>query len=131
MEASHLSELYNLISLKSYLEEENTWKPVLVVQHFQKLVTTFHKDHLNKQITISCSIDTALPMIRLSIKPSKPIKSTSKAIEATKQKQGRSSKNKASVLKKTEFELFYVSFQKISVGGTYRDFGVAQLVKGF
>ena len=42
---SQLPGLYYLVLWKGYLGEENTWKPVLAIQHLQRLVTTYHKDN--------------------------------------------------------------------------------------
>ena len=47
-ETSHLPELYYLVSWKSYPEEENTWEPALAIQQLRKLISSFHKDYLDK-----------------------------------------------------------------------------------
>ena len=46
----YLQGLHYLIAKKSYPEEENTWEPSLTVMHLQKMVSTFHKDHMEKLI---------------------------------------------------------------------------------
>ena len=43
--SGHLPGLYYLISWNGYPEEENTWEPASVVQHFRKLINLFHKNH--------------------------------------------------------------------------------------
>lgn len=65
-----LSGLQYLILLKGYLEKENTWEPVLAVQHFQKLINTFYKDHLDKPIVTLPPVNYTPSMARLN----KPIK---------------------------------------------------------
>lgn len=93
MQAGHLLELYYLVSCKSYSDKKNTWESALAVQHLWKLITTFHKHYPDKPTATFLPINTAPPMPKPSIKP---IKSTNKATEITNQKQGWSSKNKAS-----------------------------------
>ena len=84
--AGHLPELYYLVFWKSYLEEENTWKPYSAVQHLRKLISSFHKDPLDKPTTTSEAIDTAPPIAKPTIKPAaKPT--------APKQKRGQTSGN--------------------------------------
>ena len=78
-ESSHLPGLYYLVSWKGYLEEENTWEPASAVQHLRKLISSFHKDHLDKPTATFSAIDTAPPMARPTVKPTGP----------PKQKQGR------------------------------------------
>lgn len=76
----HLQGLYYLILWKSYLKEKNTWEPTSAMQHLQKLISTFHKDHPDKSIVISTPIDTALLMAKhLAIKQKRdqPVKASS------------------------------------------------------
>ena len=68
LDAGYLLRLYYLVFWKSYLEEEDTWKSSLTVMHLQKIVNTFHKDHLGKLIVTSPPLDSALPMAKLIIK---------------------------------------------------------------
>ena len=56
---SHLSRLYNLVSWKKYLEDENTWESASAIQHFKKLICSFHKDYLDQSIVTSEAINTA------------------------------------------------------------------------
>ena len=64
-----LLRLYYLVLWKSYLEEENTWEPVLAIQHFQRLVTPYHKDNLEKPTATSVSVDTAPSMAKPTAPP--------------------------------------------------------------
>ena len=80
----HLSGLYYLVAWKDYSEEENTWEPVLAVQHLKKLISLFHKDHPKKPTTTSLPVDSAPSMARLTVKPAKSI---------TKRKQGQPANN--------------------------------------
>ena len=73
-ESGHLPGLYYLISWKRYLEEKNTWEPALAVQHLTKLISSFHKDHPDKPTATSPTIDTAPPMARPTVKPTKSSK---------------------------------------------------------
>ena len=107
--AGHLPGLYYLVSWKSYLKKENTWKPILAVQHLRKLISSFHKDHSNKPTAISKAINTAPPMARPIIKPA--AKPTIRLM-ALKQKQGQppgviALTNK---LKRTELHLVVIVF---------------------
>ena len=63
-ETGYLPGLYYLVSWKGYPEDKSTWKPALVVQYLQKLVSTFHKDHPNKLTATSLPIDLASPMAK-------------------------------------------------------------------
>ena len=55
----HLPGLYYLVAWKGYPEEENTWEPSSAVMHLRKMVSTFHKDHLEKPTTTSAPLDSA------------------------------------------------------------------------
>lgn len=68
-ESGHLLGLYYLAFWKSYQKEENIWKSYLAVQHFKKLISSFHKDHSDKSTTNFEIINTISPMARLTIKP--------------------------------------------------------------
>ena len=80
-ESGHLPGLFYLITWKGYPEKENIWEPVLAVQYFRKLISSFHKNHPKKPTTTSLPVNSALPMARPTIKPT--TKST------TKQKRDR------------------------------------------
>ena len=69
----HLSGLYYLVACKGYPEKQNTWEPVLAVQHLKKLISSFHKDHLEKPTATSLLVDSALPKARPTVKGAKPI----------------------------------------------------------
>ncbi len=73
--------LYYLVLWKGYLEEENTWKTSSAVIHLRKLISTFHKEHLEKPIATFPPLDFAPPMARPTVPKQEP-----------KQKRGRSSK---------------------------------------
>lgn len=47
-ESDHLLGLYYLVAWKGSPEEENTWEPASAVQHLQRLLSTFHKEHPEK-----------------------------------------------------------------------------------
>lgn len=66
-ESGHLPGLYNLILWKGYSKNENTWEPVSAVQHFWKLLNTFHKKHLHKPIANSPPIDLILSTTKLIV----------------------------------------------------------------
>ncbi len=90
---SHLSNLYYLVLYKEYPEEENTWEPALAIQHLWRLVTIFHHDYLDKPITTFPLINSALPMIKLTVKSKAE---TSK----TKQKQSQLTNSTSKCTKK-------------------------------
>ena len=73
-ESSHLPGLYYLISWKEYPEEENTWEPASAVQHLKKLISLFYKEHPNKPTATFPTIETAPPMARPTVKPTKLLK---------------------------------------------------------
>ena len=54
-ESGHLLDLYYLVVWKGYSEEENTQKQLLAVQYLKKLISSFHKNHLEKQTATSPS----------------------------------------------------------------------------
>ena len=84
LELGCLLELYYLVALKGYPEEENIWEPVSAVKHFGKLISLFHKEYRKKLTATSPPINSTPPMARPIVKRAKPI---------TKQKQGSPAKN--------------------------------------
>ena len=77
-ESGQLPGLYYLVVWKGYPKKENTWELSSAVQHLKKLINSFHKDHPEKPTATFPSIDSALPMARLTVRPI-----------ALKQKRGR------------------------------------------
>ena len=77
----HLLGLYYLVSWKDYPKEESTWEPFSAVMHLWKMISTFHKNHLEKPMATSPLLDSTPPMTKLSVKP--PVK------PSAKQKRGR------------------------------------------
>ena len=73
-ESGHLPGLYYLVSWKGYPEEENTWEPASAVQHLRKLISSFDKDHSDKPTATFLIINTVPPMVRLTVKVTKPFK---------------------------------------------------------
>ena len=71
---SHLSGLYYLVTWKDYPKKENTWEPLLDVQHLKKLISSFHKSYSKKPSATSLPINCTPSMARLTIKPTRPIK---------------------------------------------------------
>ena len=80
----HLPGLYYLVAWKRYSEEENTWELSSVIQYLKKLINSFYKKHLEKPITTFPPINSALPITRPIIKPTKP---------TTKRKQDKLANN--------------------------------------
>ena len=56
--------LYYLVLWKGYPKEENTWEPVSAIQHFWRLINTYHKNNPKRSTATSPSVDMALPMAR-------------------------------------------------------------------
>ena len=99
-ESSHLPGLYYLVSWIRYLKEKNTWEPTSAVQHLRKLISSFHNNHPDKPTTTSSIVDSALPIARLTIKPT----------ECSKQKWGQqaNSTNKWAKTNWAAFEFYHV-----------------------
>ena len=72
--SGHQSGLYYLVSWKKYPEEENIWELASVIKHLRKLISLFHKNHSNKLIVTFSAINIALPIARLTAKPTEPFK---------------------------------------------------------
>ena len=72
--SDHLPGLYYLVLWKRYPEEENTWEPASAVQHLKKLISSFHKNHLDKLTGTSLTIDIVPSMAKPIVKPAKPPK---------------------------------------------------------
>ena len=85
LESDHLPKLYYLVAWKGYPEEQNIWEPVSAIQHLKKLISSFHKDHLEKPTATSLPVNSAPPMARPTVKPT--------AKSTTKRKRGRSANN--------------------------------------
>ena len=67
----HLPGLYYLISWKDYPEEKNTWEPSSSVMYLGKMISTFHKDYPEKPTATSFPLDSAPPMAKPIVKPTK------------------------------------------------------------
>ena len=65
----HLPGFYYLISWKGYPKEKNTWEPSLAIQHLRRLVSTFHKEHLEKPTATSTPVNSAPTMAKPAVKP--------------------------------------------------------------
>ena len=77
--ASQLPGLYYLVPQKGYPKEENTWEPASAIQHFQRLVTAYYKDNLEKSTAISLPIDTAALMAKpMQSQPARPMTALTK-----------------------------------------------------
>ena len=101
----HLPRLYYLIIWKRYPEKDNTWEPVLAVQHIKKLINSFHKDYPDKPTAILLSINIA-PLITKTI-----IKLANKLVaESAKQNRGwpANSSNKWTIKSWAKFDFYYV-----------------------
>ena len=70
-ESGQLPGLYYLIAWKGYPEEKNTWESSSAVQHPKKLINSFHKDHPEKLTATSPPIDSASPMARPTVRPTR------------------------------------------------------------
>ena len=57
LEGGNLPSLYYLAFWKNYPKDESTWEPASAMQHLQKLVSTFYKNHTDKPTAISPPID--------------------------------------------------------------------------
>ena len=68
----HLPGLSYLVSWKGYPEEESSWEPSSTVLYLRKMISTFHKDYLEKPMTTSPPFDSTPPMAKPSVKP--PVK---------------------------------------------------------
>ena len=72
----HLPGLYYLIFWKGYPEKKSTWEPSSAVMHFRKIISAFHKDHLEKPMATSPPLNFAPPIAKPSVKP--PVKPSAK-----------------------------------------------------
>lgn len=68
---SKLSDLYYLISKKSYNKSKITWKSALVVINLKKIMSFFYKKYLKKPITTFLFTKFAFLMIKISYKQKK------------------------------------------------------------
>ena len=80
-----LSGLYYLVLWKGYLEEENTWEPILAIQHLWRLTNVYHKNNPEKPTAISLSVDIAPSMARLTTALMKKCSRSAKSTTITKQ----------------------------------------------
>ena len=67
----HLLNFYYFVSWKGYLEEKSTWESFFAIIHFWKMISLFHKDHLEKPMAISPLFNFAPPMTKPLVKPAK------------------------------------------------------------
>ena len=68
LESGQLRGLYYLVEWKSYPEEKNTWEPLSAVQYLKKLISCFHKEHLEKPTATFSLIDSAPLMARPTVR---------------------------------------------------------------
>ena len=108
--SGHLSGFYYLVLWKGYPEEKNIWEPVLAVQHFRKLISLFHKNHLDQPTATFPTIDIApliaRPIVKPTVKPTKPPKQ--------KREQPTNSIHKQTKKNRAAFD-FYCIFGQISI----------------
>ena len=97
--SSHLPGFYYLVSWKKYPKEENTWESASAIQYFRKIISLFHKDHLDKPRAIFPAIDTVPLMARPAIKPS----------ELPKQKRGQPAKKHVAKAHQVRWQGRYLS----------------------
>ena len=81
LEISQLPNFYYLIVWKGYFKRKNIWKPVLVIQHLKKLISSFHQDYPKKPIATFLLVNSVLLMAKPIVKPT--------AKSTTKQKRGQ------------------------------------------
>ena len=79
--SGHLPRLYYLVAWKGYPEEKNTRETVSAVYYLRKLISSFHKDHPEKQTATFPPFDSVPPMARPTVKPT--------AKSTTKRKRGQ------------------------------------------
>ena len=69
---NQIPDLYYLVSWKSYLNEENTWEPSMVIKHLRKLINIFHKKYLKKPIITSLFLAFAPLIVRPTVSKEQP-----------------------------------------------------------
>ena len=72
----HLPGLYYLITWKGYPEEESKWELFSAIMYLRKMISTFHKNHLEKVTATFPPFDSAPLMAKSSVKP--PVKPSAK-----------------------------------------------------
>ena len=82
--ARQLLGLYYLVLWKGYSEEENTWEFVSAIQHLQRLTNTYHKNNPEIPTATSLFVNTVLPMVRLTVAPTKKCGRPAKSTTTTK-----------------------------------------------
>ena len=92
--SGHLPGFYYLVAWKGYPEKENTWGPVLGIQHLRKSISLFHKDHPEKPAATSLLVNFAPPIARPTVKPT--------AKYTTKRKRGQPATRAKKQVKKIE-----------------------------